>query len=75
MKRCPSYCGLTCVNGSCPKALYEDNPEYFDERPSCKSCSGYNGCEDCCVAYYSGITEEQCRAEHGLKEDKHENDH
>lgn len=70
MKHCPSYCGPTCVNGSCPKALYYDNPEYFDEMPSCKNCFCYNGCEDCCVAYYSGITEKQCRLEHGLEEGK-----
>ena len=34
---CPNYVGVTCVNGSCPIALYADFPEYFDSKPN--SCN------------------------------------
>lgn len=64
-RHCPDYCGAACVDGSCPKALYEENPEYFDGRPKCSDCYLYEGCKDCCIAFYQGITEAQCQDEHG----------
>ena len=67
-KHCYGYCGKSCIDGSCPKALYEDNPEYFDGVPSCKDCAYYEGCKDCCIAFYSNISQEQCRKEHNIKE-------
>ena len=47
MKRCPDYVGVACINGSCPLAVYEDNPDYFDSKPRCKDCGYYKGCSDC----------------------------
>lgn len=64
-KRCPSYCGVACVDGFCPAALHYDYPDIY-EKITCKECWHYEGCSDCCVAYYQGITEEQCRKDCGL---------
>jgi len=64
MKICPDYCGLHCVNGSCPKALYNDEYQlYVDiygttKKPSCKNCGYYFGCEDC---YFNGNLKYPCR--------------
>lgn len=49
MKRCPDYVGVACVDGSCPLAIYEDNPDYFDSKPRCKDCGDYKGCSDCAL--------------------------
>ncbi len=58
-KRCPAYCGITCVNGYCPNALddmdrHSDTDEYacyhLDKKLSCKDCGYYRGCEDCCFS-------------------------
>lgn len=51
MKYCKGYCGVACVDGSCPMA----NREEYEERAypitkHCKNCFFYNGCEDCCFA-------------------------
>lgn len=73
MKVCKAYCGVACIDGSCPNAWREDNPEYFQDvygtlKPlKCKDCSYNKGCEDCCIAYYKGISVEQCRKENGLE--------
>ena len=37
---CPNYCGVTCVNGTCPVALGECHI-------TCDECPYYKGCEDC----------------------------
>lgn len=37
---CAGYCGLACVNGTCPKI---ENRRYH-----CIDCWLYKGCEDCC---------------------------
>ena len=47
--RCHSYCGVACVDGSCPIA----NREEYEERciptiEKCDDCHLYKGCEDCC---------------------------
>ena len=47
-KICKSYCGVTCINGSCPIALYYEDITKFKRKPSCKNCVYYKGCEDCC---------------------------
>lgn len=56
-KRCSAYCGITCVNGYCTNALDDmdrnsDTDEYacyhLEKKQSCKTCSEYRGCEDCC---------------------------
>lgn len=46
--RCEGYCGVTCVNGSCPQALADQYPEYGYEPCTCEECGYYKGCEDCC---------------------------
>ena len=48
-KQCRNYCGVACVDGTCPMA----NREEYEERcipvvTSCKNCFYYKGCEDCC---------------------------
>lgn len=48
LNRCPNYCGITCVNGSCPKALQEEYEECdCPVIKSCKDCGYYEGCVDC----------------------------
>ena len=44
---CMNYCGVTCVNGSCPNALANEYPEYGYEHCDCKECAYYKGCTDC----------------------------
>lgn len=39
MDYCSSYCGLACVNGSCPMIQ--------DCRYNCSECYMYLGCADC----------------------------
>lgn len=46
--RCEGYCGVTCVNGSCPQALADQYPEYGYEPCTCEECGYYKGCENCC---------------------------
>ncbi len=48
MKTCSGYCGIACVNGTCPKALAEEYEERgMDMVKDCSECSFYRGCEDC----------------------------
>lgn len=62
-KICEDYCGISCVNGNCPKALYND--EYLlyvdiygtTKKPNCNNCGYYKGCEDC---YFSGNDKYPC---------------
>lgn len=49
MKYCRSYCGVACVDGTCPAA----NQEEYEEQcipitRNCRKCYMYKGCEDCC---------------------------
>lgn len=46
--RCPNYCGITCVDGTCPNALADEYPEYGYEHCTCEECGYYKGCDDCC---------------------------
>ena len=41
--RCPTYVGVNCVGGYCPKALQEG------KTVKCEDCFYYNGCEDCAL--------------------------
>lgn len=45
---CKNYCGVACVNGSCPMAL-DDQYAERERSPikNCSECFYYNGCEDC----------------------------
>lgn len=48
MIRCKSYCGVACIDGSCPIANYEEYAERgYDTIKSCNECYHYKGCEDC----------------------------
>ena len=45
---CKGYCGVACVNGSCPVALRDEYEERgYDVVHSCKECHYYEGCKDC----------------------------
>lgn len=58
---CVDYCGVACVNGSCPNAVYNDllyadyGPDPadigLDGHTKCCDCHLYKGCEDC---YFAG---------------------
>lgn len=48
IKRCPEYIGVSCIDGSCPKANQEEYEEYgIPVVRSCFECSYYRGCADC----------------------------
>lgn len=45
---CKGYCGVACVNGSCPIALSSEYEERgCDVVHDCNECHYYRGCEDC----------------------------
>lgn len=55
-KYCKNYCGLACIDGSCPNAQYEAADERYGygiaedmglEKTKCKDCYKYKGCSDC----------------------------
>ena len=50
MRYCKNYCGLACVDGSCPNAIYE-SCDYADDiglkSIKCEDCWKYKGCTDC----------------------------
>lgn len=48
MEICHGYCGVACIDGSCPIALRDEYAErgYYVVH-SCDECSYYQGCEDC----------------------------
>lgn len=47
-KRCSSYTGVSCVDGSCPIANRDEYIEYgIPVTWSCDQCHIYKGCEDC----------------------------
>ena len=50
VKRCKSYVGVACVDGTCPMASQDE----YEERcipviRSCRECCLYRGCEDCAL--------------------------
>lgn len=48
MKRCNEYCGVACVDGSCPIANREEYAERgYYSIDSCDDCNFYKGCKDC----------------------------
>lgn len=45
---CPHYCGVACIDGSCPMANVEKYEAFdMDVILSCRDCPYYRGCEDC----------------------------
>lgn len=73
MKRCGNYCGTTCINGYCPKAVYNEllqsdiGPDPTDLGISsdidCENCGYYKGCEDCYFAGRKPSDELYCKDE------------
>lgn len=48
---CERYCGVTCVDGSCPIANRDEYAERgYDVIRDCDECIYYAGCEDCAFA-------------------------
>lgn len=48
MTICSGYCGVSCVDGSCPIADYEEYAERgYDVVRDCEECIYYEGCKDC----------------------------
>lgn len=46
---CPGYCGISCVDGSCPVANMDEYIERgYDVVHDCDECHYYHGCSDCC---------------------------
>ena len=58
VKRCLEYCGVACVDGSCPMANREEYAERgYDIVHNCNECHYYKGCEDCCFE----VNSQYCR--------------
>lgn len=48
MEHCPNYCGVACIDGSCPVALRDDYSERgYDAILDCADCPYNLGCVDC----------------------------
>ena len=48
MKRCKNYVGVSCVDGSCPIANWQEYAERdIPVIRSCDDCHYYKGCADC----------------------------
>lgn len=48
MKRCPSYTGVSCIDGTCPIANRDEYQEYgIPIVWDCNECHMYRGCDDC----------------------------
>ena len=52
ISKCPAFAPVECVNGHCPKALYEEYDWYDDAPKSCHDC-WYNveSCSSCIFEY------------------------
>lgn len=48
-KRCKNYVGVSCVDGSCPRAIAEEHEEMAISKVTCEDCYCYRGCEDCAL--------------------------
>lgn len=59
MRVCSSYCGIACVDGSCPIANTEEYVENgMDVATKCEECVYNKGCEDCCFKNTEVCTKE-----------------
>lgn len=48
---CGGYCGVACIDGTCPIALIDEYIERcYDVVRECIDCHKYRGCEDCAFA-------------------------
>lgn len=66
--RCRNYCGVSCVNGTCPIAnrdeyIERDIPVVWD----CDYCHYYEGCKDC---YFFENPECYCDGHGNFREDE-----
>lgn len=43
MEKCINYCGLRCIDGTCPNVLAREYPEYDFEFTTCHECYTYRG--------------------------------
>lgn len=74
-KICSDYCGVACIDGSCPNALLEDNPDYFvdvygqSSKIKCSDCIYNEQCKDCCIPYYDDTVAdvEDCKKSHKIE--------
>lgn len=57
MERCINYCGLRCIDGTCPNALAREYPEYDFKFITCHECYTYRGCNDCYFYGREGMCE------------------
>jgi hypothetical protein len=67
--KCPDYVGVTCVDGNCPNALYEEYPWATERYENCEGCPYDKGCIDCASPEMMGISEDECRKKHGMMEE------
>ena len=52
MEKCEGYCGISCIDGSCPIARADEYAERgYDIVDNCDECYRYGGCDDC---YFEG---------------------
>lgn len=61
MNYCTGYCGLACVDGSCPRI---ENRVY-----SCSECWLFRGCEDCISADECDLPQRKAEEVREAKED------
>lgn len=48
MKCCTNYCGVACIDGTCPIANTDERAERgYEIIRTCKECPHYEACEDC----------------------------
>ena len=60
-KICRTYCGVACIDGTCPKANMDEYIERgYDAVRDCAECHYYRGCEDC---YFNDNPEYACTQE------------
>lgn len=63
MKVCEEYCGIACIDGSCPIARSEEYAERgYDVTHSCNECIYYEGCTDCIWAETEYCKKEEDKA-------------
>lgn len=51
---CSNYCGINCINGNCPVAIFDSEASYSVEPESCENCAYNKGCVDCCFLEDTG---------------------
>lgn len=52
MVYCKYYVGVSCIDGSCPRAQDDENAPA--EKVQCSECPRYKGCDDCATLEMGG---------------------